>query len=56
MNGEIKMTENNEKNVFLDGNEITQTNLNEKLKNLKNSERIVETSKDNFSTITRMNG
>lgn len=43
-------------NLTLDNENITSDQLDEKLRNLKNNEKIVEVSKDNFQTITRMRG
>ena len=47
---------NTTSNVFLDDVEVTYDQLDERLRNLKNNEKIVETSKDNFQTITRIHG
>ena len=47
---------NTTNNVFLDDVEVTYDQLDERLRNLKNNEKIIETSKDNFQTVTRMHG
>ena len=47
---------NTTSNVFLDDVEVTYDQLDERFRNLKNNEKIVETSKDNFQTITRIHG
>lgn len=43
-----------DKEVMLDGNVISIDTLQETRNNLKNSERIVETSEGNFETVTRI--
>lgn len=48
------MSEN--KVVILDGREITVEQLQEKKNNLSSEERIVETSPNNYETVTRMRG
>lgn len=52
----INENEKSTNNVFLDDVEVTYDQFDERLRNLKNNEKIVETSKDNFQTITRMHG
>ena len=47
---------NTTNNVFLDNIEVTYDQLDERLRNLKNNEKIVETSNDSFQTVTRMHG
>ena len=45
----------NEK-VFLDDQEITRDELNEKVNNLKANQRITEVQNNKFVTLERMNG
>lgn len=52
----INESEKSTNNVFLDDVEVTYDQFDEKLRSLKNNEKIVEISKDNFQTITRMHG
>ena len=52
----INENEKSTNNVFLDDVEVTYDQFDERLRSLKNNEKIVETSKDNFQTITRMHG
>ena len=51
-----EFNESEERTVVLDEKEITTTEFNERLRELGNSQRIVETSADNYATITRMHG
>lgn len=44
----------NKDKVVLDSQEITREELEEKKKNLNNSQRIVESSPNNFVTLQRM--
>ena len=53
INEDEKNTTNND---FLDAVQVTYDQLDERLRNLKNNEKIVETSTDNFQTITRIHG
>lgn len=45
----------NKDKVVLDSQEITREELEEKKKNLNGSQRIVESSPNNFVTLQRMN-
>lgn len=47
---------NDNKTVILDDCQVTAEQFNERLRTLKNNERVVETSTDNYYTLTRMNG
>ena len=51
-----ELNESTEKTVILDEKEITTTEFNDRLRELGNSQRIIETSADNYATITRMHG
>ena len=49
------INKDNEK-VFLDDQEITRDELNEKVNNLKANQRITEVQNNKFVTLERMNG
>ena len=51
-----ELNESEERTVVLDEKEITASEFNDRLRELGNSQRIVETSTDNYATITRMHG
>lgn len=44
----------NEKQVILNNEKVTISEFSEKLKNLKSSQKIVETGKDNYYLIERL--
>lgn len=50
------MSENKEDKIYLDDEEITQEELQEKVKNLTSNKRISEVSENKFVTLERMNG
>ena len=55
-NSAKELNESTEKTVVLDEQVVTTSEFNDRLRELGNSQRIIETSTDNYTTITRMHG
>ena len=48
-----KLEEKEEKNVVLDNEEVSASEFNSRLENLKSSQRIIETQENKFFTVER---